>query len=360
MSEPTTIITVSPSKRLRSCLSPTRSRPASPMDADLRPTPSGSRSTSFSSYTSCSTNDGWKRTKSVRWQEMNGCAVASFHDTYSHDEYDRTPLEPPSTAERACVLPERGARCLAVARECFLGDSDEELEDEDEDSGSHPASFSTDGHSFDSYALHTPPSTETNSDDGDEDEDHTGRHQGEDKEWEECMERRRMMFARMCPREGVSGEDGDRHPEFEGYRSISATLIELLKSVGCDDAEEGGSDQFQHPIIEEDEQEESHGDDDRGEAHGTLQFGSLPTSIRTVEVEEEIDVDTPSLVSSTDMDSELDCCIASPGGMDGGIIPSPSGGKEILTQGGGLMGWGVSAAPAEKVGRGRDRTVVER
>lgn len=37
-----------------------------------------------------------------------------------------------------------------------------------------------------------------------------------------------MMFANMCP--GL-----DRHPEFDGYRSISATLVNLLRSVECDE-----------------------------------------------------------------------------------------------------------------------------
>lgn len=39
-----------------------------------------------------------------------------------------------------------------------------------------------------------------------------------------------MMFARMCPLEGDAA-----HPQFEGYRSLSSTLMDLLRSVGCDE-----------------------------------------------------------------------------------------------------------------------------
>lgn len=66
--------------------------------------------------------------------------------------------------------------------------------------------------------------------DVDEDEDEEDEDEDEDDgQWEECMERRRMMFARMC------GQDADRHPQFDGYRSLSSTLANILKSVGCDD-----------------------------------------------------------------------------------------------------------------------------
>lgn len=62
--------------------------------------------------------------------------------------------------------------------------------------------------------------------DVDEDEDDEDEDDGQ---WEECMERRRIMFARMC------GQDADRHPQFDGYRSLSSTLANILKSVGCDE-----------------------------------------------------------------------------------------------------------------------------
>ncbi|WWD16384.1 hypothetical protein CI109_100810 [Kwoniella shandongensis] len=349
-----TINTSSSSKRLRSCLSPTRCRDISPFEMeDSQPKPSSSRSTSFSSH--CSSSDGgWKRTKSVRWQEMNGCAVTSFHDTYSHEEYDRTPLEPPSTAERACVLPERGSRCLSVARECFLGDSDEDDGEEHADviSSSQPSLFADGGYSFDGSntdGLHTPPSTETNSEDGEEDgdEDH------QDKEWEECMERRRMMFARMCPIGGMSGEDGDRHPEFEGYRSISATLIQLLKSVGCDDVEVEDQEQRQRDNEDEDEVVE------RGEVFGSLNIGSFQRC-QTENDEEEIEVDTPSLVSlcSTDMESEADCSISSPDGANNDTFTNI---PEILTEDVGLLGFTrtSSAIVAGKEQRGRLPRVEE-
>ncbi len=44
------------------------------------------------------------------------------------------------------------------------------------------------------------------------------------------MERRRMMFATMC-------SERDRHPDFDGYRSISATLVDLLRNAGCGEGE---------------------------------------------------------------------------------------------------------------------------
>jgi hypothetical protein len=67
--------------------------------------------------------------------------------------------------------------------------------------------------------------------DVDEDEDEDDEEEEDDGQWEECMERRRMMFARMC------GQDADRHPQFDGYRSLSSTLANILKSVGCEDEE---------------------------------------------------------------------------------------------------------------------------
>jgi hypothetical protein len=54
----------------------------------------------------------------------------------------------------------------------------------------------------------------------------------EDREWEECMARRRMMFASMRRH---SDGDEDRLG-FDGYTSLSSTLAELLKSVGCEGA----------------------------------------------------------------------------------------------------------------------------
>ncbi len=46
---------------------------------------------------------------------MTRCAHQSIHFTYSPSEYDRTPLDPPTAEERACSLPDRGARVCADA-----------------------------------------------------------------------------------------------------------------------------------------------------------------------------------------------------------------------------------------------------
>lgn len=54
-----------PTKRLRSCLSPTRTRHHSPSFL-----PSGEAAVAVTT---------WKRVKTVRWQEENGCAVAVSH-----------------------------------------------------------------------------------------------------------------------------------------------------------------------------------------------------------------------------------------------------------------------------------------
>lgn len=61
----------------------------------------------------------------------------------------------------------------------------------------------------------------------------------EDREWEECMERRRMMFAMRC-KEAKDEQPECGQPAFEGYRSLGATLAQLLDSIdrhpsiGCD------------------------------------------------------------------------------------------------------------------------------
>ena len=62
-------------------------------------------------------------------------------------------------------------------------------------------------------------------------------HEEEDREWEECMERRRLMFTMR----NISLSDDDRQPAFEGYKSLSATLVDLLCSVGCGDSPAGSS-----------------------------------------------------------------------------------------------------------------------
>lgn len=90
----------------------------------------------------------------------------------------------------------------------------------------------------------------------------------DEKEWEECMQRRRMMFARLSsPRSSASDSDdedvegdeegnGKGRPELDGYKSISAKLVELLRSKGC---ESPGSTTPLEGIIEEEEEGQEEG-----------------------------------------------------------------------------------------------------
>lgn len=101
----------------------------------------------------------------------------------------------------------------------------------------------------------------------------------EDKEWEECMERRRMMFANMC-------SERDRHPEFDGYRSVSAALVDLLRGAGCGEA------QSPRPSTPMEEEE------------GTIvHTHSVPMFSRLRESNLP-EFSTPSLVSSTGSEAE--------------------------------------------------------
>ncbi|KAL7424688.1 hypothetical protein Q5752_000372 [Cryptotrichosporon argae] len=197
---------------LRPCLSPTRlSRSPSPTPEASSSYLSTSRSPSVcstTSSTSCYIGPNgilMKRAKSVQWagDEREGCAVTSYHDTWSATEYDRTPLAPPSELERACTMPARGSRCFSEDGMC------ETLVDEPE-------------------AISPARAESPAAADGDDDDD------GAEAEWDEC-DRRRMMFARMCP---GSLEPGNAQPQFEGYRSMSATLAELLRQISGDDGPE--------------------------------------------------------------------------------------------------------------------------
>ncbi|ODN88762.1 hypothetical protein L198_06564 [Cryptococcus wingfieldii CBS 7118] len=287
-------------KRLRSCLSPTRTRCSSPA---LYPNTGSGK---FEAAGGRGVGEqGGKRIKTVRWQELNGCAVASFHDTYSHEEYDRTPLEPPAPEERECVLPERGSRCLSAifsnptsfySAPTMYDDDEEEEEDDD------LRACSSD---LDSFMLQTPPSTEVNSEDGDpSDRDEEGEE--EQDGWDSCMQRRRMMFSRLC---GRGGAEGERYPEFEGYKSLSATLVQLLQSVGCDDGDATEAARGENEEEEDDEEEEE--EEERGRDKGLNIFGlsSLPPR-----QEEAIETGTPSLVSTEEAESEIEWSIRSPDG----------------------------------------------
>lgn len=64
----------------------------------------------------------------------------------------------------------------------------------------------------------------------------------EDSEWDECM-RRRMMFLQYARQET------DRQPQFDGYRSISSTIVDVLRSVGCDQAQRLPLDEASHDAM---------------------------------------------------------------------------------------------------------------
>lgn len=268
-----------PAKKLRSCLSPSRA----------------SRSTS---PTRCLTirnpcSEQWFKRKCVRWQsEIRGDDVTCYFNTYSATEYDRTPLAPPSEQERECVLPARGARCLGFTDEDERDEEDEEEEEEEDDEPILPMS-----------PFATP-----------EDSDESDDERNIPDEWSDCFVRRRMMFARMCP-----NRDG---PQFEGYRSLSSTLVDLLRTVDCDDEERVAS------------REESDNEDDDlthpSSSIATPSDGSLPISptspaiadlfSRLRESSGDCEIGTPSLVSSAD--SEAECTgLQSPQGSALDFLP---------------------------------------
>jgi hypothetical protein len=122
-----------------------------------------------------------------------------------------------------------------------------------------------------------------------EDDDDEG-DADEDRQWEECMERRRMMFARMCGQ-----EESDRHPQFDGYRSLSSTLANLLKSVGCDEPTES--------------------------VHGPVET-SVSAENLELRVGHERPLDTPSLTSGSSDDSEAETLVNSLAAVVDTIIPS--------------------------------------
>lgn len=134
-------------------------------------------------------------------------------------------------------------------------------------------------------------------------------------EWSACFARRRMMFARMSSLDRESAQ-----PQFEGYRSLSATLVELLKSVGCDEdddstvlsstpcssADEGGMSKLSSVSS--------------NESIATVVFSRLRPD-EDDERETEPEIDTPSLISSAD--SEAECSIASPPCSRVEFVPAP-------------------------------------
>ncbi|CAK9785510.1 hypothetical protein CC85DRAFT_329230 [Cutaneotrichosporon oleaginosum] len=277
----------SPSKKLRSCLSPHR-RSEDPIG--FRPS---SAMSSSSGYTEDS-NGEWveRRSKTVHWIDSeDGSFVTSYFDTYAVDEYDRTPLAPPSEQERACVLPARGSRCLS-----FSDLAHEEVDDEDD---------STDE---EEVLRRLPPSPFATPEDSDSERE-------DDDEWDECFERRRMMFARMCPL------DSDAHPQFEGYRSLSATLVSLLQSVQAESDDEDASATPRASFHEgEDDDTASEGDDERDDfVSRDLPF-PLFSRLRESSTDSD-EVGTPSLISSADSDTECSG-LMSPRGSAVEFLPS--------------------------------------
>jgi hypothetical protein len=180
------------------------------------------------------------------------------------------------------VLPARGSRCLSTLYIDKVEEEEplEECESED-----------------DIVLPRSPFATPEDSDSEREEED------GGD-EWSECFARRRMMFASMRGLES----DG---PQFEGYRSLSSTLADLLRSVSCDDdgvstPRVGGS---ATPADE---------DEDGEEAPSSPSVPDLFVRLRESSTESDT-VATPSLTSA---DSDGDCSgLASPDGSALDFLP---------------------------------------
>lgn len=258
-----------PVRKLRPCLTPVRN-----CEDPITHRPISAMSMS-STYTMDSTGE-WveRRTKTVRWIDSeDGSSVTEYFDTYAIDEYDRTPLAPPSEQERSCAMPSRGSRCLS-----FI-----ELQQEDEVEGDETTDDEQVLHALPRSPFATPEDSESECEESDE--------------WDECFERRRMMFARMCPL------DSDAHPQFEGYRSLSATLANLLQSVQDSESSSDEEDPSSTPRSSFHERE-----DDTASEQGDVEFEArdlpFPLFSRMRESSTDSEVGTPSLISSADSDTE--------------------------------------------------------
>lgn len=329
-----------PAKKLRPCLSPTRfGRSITVCETQsIHVAISTSRSPSVAStassiYTEASEGLARRPSKSVRWKGEDGtCDVSvsglqrtrwpvhlltqfaqSYSETWSATEYDRTPLAPPSEEERACVLPARGSRCLSKLWNGGEADDDAEADEESDD-------------------VYQPPSPFATPEDSDSDADCD-----EGDEWSECFARRQMMFARMCPL--------GRQPQFEGYRSLSQTLTDLLRSVGADsssdeeEADEAEDDAATTPRVvhtpvgdstEEEDDEESEQEDHGFPITGltgltftnntSFPFTDLFHRLRESSEDSDDPIGTPSLISSADSDGEHSR-LASPRGSAVDFLP---------------------------------------
>ena len=85
-------------------------------------------------------------------------------------------------------------------------------------------------------------------------------------------------------------KEDDRQPEFEGYRSLSATLVELLRTVGCED---GPVTPSQHLLSE-------HNLGGQLEITGTAH----PVTPIPLGVDSEPIIPTPSLLSSASSEDD--------------------------------------------------------
>jgi len=303
-----------PGKRLRSCLSPTRTPTGSSTPARA----TGSRAASFSSDNGSIGVGGERGTKSVRFDETDeGEAVTSYHSTYSAAEYDRTPLPPPSAAERTCVLPERGSRTFSTDYDCFDDCPTPSFGSSISDDASPDEIPSSPAEEIANEALFSPSPTRCEGEDeypaGEEDDER-------DREWEICVERRRMMFALQ-----TKSDEHERQPEFEGYRSISSKLVDMLRSIEArrePSPEEEDKDETdeERPVEAESEDEE---ENPNYRSFSSFTFTNLQSlNIRSTPLdnvleegtEEGSDIDleatTPSLISS--LESEADVTLTSP------------------------------------------------
>ena len=244
-----------------------------------------------------------------------GCVdiLQSYHPTWSKTEYDRTPLEPPAEHERLCVLPERNSRAISSPMGCFGIDPSSPVDERFSQFPPIPppiysptnfldlpfafADDESEDESTESTRIATPPLLEevpATTDDVEMNEDHA---------WEECMQRRRMMFASMCGPKGCQ-------PEFEGYRSVSSTLADILRNMGCTDDGDCLT-----PVPEAaDACSDFTPADDCG-------FG---VTLQRLNHLDEVDEEMPSMTSSSS--SETDSQLESPQmGMVGGLVGNLGG-----------------------------------
>lgn len=199
------------------------------------------------------------------------------------------------------MLPPRGSREFTSSYDCFDGaDVDDEQED---DVPSSPAEEI----SHESFVLATPDAVE------DEDDEAVV----ETRQWEECMERRRMMFALR-----TRIQDQEHQPEFEGYRSLSAKLALMLESIEARREPSPEEEDEDENADEQSEEAEAGESEDEGDLRPcasftftnlqSLHIRSTPLDAIPDEDESSTDVDldgdadntAPSLISSAESDQD--------------------------------------------------------